>query len=231
MIITWHVQGTYGHTAGMARVDLVRDWHSWHDDYRDPRSELSKRLGEVQLAIREWADAQPAGLARILSICAGQGHDVVGALADHARRADITGMLVELEPDNVTAANEALTGAGLTGVRAVVGDAGLTSSYGAAVPADLVLVCGVFGNIPDEDVQRTVVALPSVCAAGATVVWTRHRRAPDLTPAIRGWLAAAGFEELAFRSPGTDRYAVGVARLTGPPASVAEDRRLFAFNR
>jgi hypothetical protein len=209
----------------------VHDWRRWHDDYLDPSSELSQRLAVVQQAIREWADALPAGPARLLSICACQGHDVLGALADHPRRGDITGVLVELDLDNVAAANEALAAAGLTGVRARVGDAGHTSSYDAAVPANLVLACGVFGNIPDDDVQRTVAALSGLCDADATVIWTRHRRAPDLTPTIRGWLADAGFEEVAFCSPGPDRYAVGIARLTGPPRALGDDRRLFAFTR
>jgi hypothetical protein len=67
-----------------------------------------------------------------------------------------------------------------------------------AVPADLVLVCGVFGNISDDDVKTTVLALPTLCAHGGTVIWTRHRREPDLTGAIRTWFKEAGFVERAF---------------------------------
>jgi hypothetical protein len=143
----------------------------------------------------------------------------------------VTGLLVELDPDNVAAAQDALLAAGLRGLRAVVADAGLTSSYAGAVPADLVLVCGVFGNICDEDVRRTVGALPMLCAAGGTVVWTRHRREPDLTPSIQAWFATAGFEQLGFTSPGPDRFAVGVQRLVAPPDPAAPPARLFAFNR
>lgn len=42
--------------------------------------------------------------------------------------------------------------------------------YADAVPADLVLLCGIFGNIPDADVQATVRAAPQLCAPGAEVV-------------------------------------------------------------
>ena len=207
----------------------VRDWQRWHDDYADPSSELSRRLAVVQRAIRAWADEQPPGQRRVLSLCAGQGHDLVGALRDHPRREDVAGLLVEIDPANVAAANDALRAAGLVRLRAVVGDAGAMAALTSTPPADLVLVCGVFGNVTDEDVQRTVSALPSLCAPAGTVIWTRHRRPPDLTPSIRSWFAEAGFREVAFSSPGPNRFAVGVHRSLGQPAETVD--RLFTFVR
>ena len=68
-------------------------------------------------------------------------------------------------------------------------DAGRTDAYVDAVPAQIVLACGLFGNISEEDIQRTVLSLPMLCARGATVIWTRHRRPPDLTPVIRAWFS------------------------------------------
>jgi hypothetical protein len=210
----------------------VRDWQAWHDDYGDPRSELSRRLLVVQQAIRTWLDARPPGPQRVLSLCAGQGQDVVGALRGHPRREEVTGLLVELDPRNVAVAEDALWEAGLRGLAAVAADAGCTSGLVAHAPADLVLVCGVFGNVTDDDAHRTVNALPALCAAAGTVIWTRHRRAPDLTPMIRSWLDTAGFEEVAFTSPGPDSFAVGVHRFArlGPPAGGLPDR-LFTFVR
>jgi hypothetical protein len=113
----------------------------------------------------------------------------------------------------------------------VTGDAGVTDAYAGAAPADLVLACGVLGNVPDKDAERTVRSLPQLCAVGATVVWTRHRRSPDLTPRIRAWFAEAGFRELAFDSPGPDSFSVGVHRLDGPPLPFERGRRLFTFAR
>jgi hypothetical protein len=99
-----------------------------------------------------------------------------------------------------------------------------------STPANLVLVCGVFGNVTDADVERTIHALPALCAARATVVWTRHRRAPDLTPAIRRWFAEAGFDELGFDSPGPGRFAVGAHQFVGEPRPLPDPpRRLFTF--
>jgi len=87
------------------------------------------------------------------------------------------------------------------------------------------------GNVPDADVERTVRALPSLCAPGATVIWTRHRGAPDLTPAIRGWFAESGFAEQAFVAPDDVLFSVGTHVLTGTPAPFTPGVRLFAFDR
>ena len=107
-------------------------------------------------------------------------------------------------------------------------DAGNTRRYADAVPADLLLLCGIFGNVSDEDVRRTVAAVPRLVSSDATVIWTRSRRAPDLTPQIRGWFVDAGCEELAFNAPDGELFSVGVSRFTGTPAPL-EDERLFGF--
>ncbi len=99
-------------------------------------------------------------------------------------------------------------------------DAGDPAAYVKAVPADLVLMAGVFGNISDADVRRTIGALPQLCAAGATVIWTRTRRAPDLTPTVRRWLRAAGFIEETFHAPDGVLFYVGVHRFTGVPEAL-----------
>jgi len=117
----------------------------------------------------------------------------------------------------VAAARVAAGVAGLGGVRVERADAGDLASYVGAVPADLVLLVGVFGNTSDADVRGTVEALPELCGPGATVIWTRGRRAPDLTPAIRRWLTDSGFVERAFHAPDDALFSVGVHRFTGRP--------------
>ena len=74
------------------------------------------------------------------------------------------------------------------------------------MPADVVLACGIFGNVSTEDIHRFVAFAPALCAPGATVIWTRHRRPPDRTDDIRHWFAAAGFDELAFAAAGSRRH-------------------------
>ena len=109
------------------------------------------------------------------------------------------------------------------------GDAGVTDVYIGAVPAQIILACGVFGNIPDDDISRTVEALASLCAADAVVIWTRHRMAPDLTPTIRSWFDEAGFVEVAFDGPDNTFFAIGVHRLVRKPRALRPGQRLFTF--
>ncbi|GAA3433694.1 hypothetical protein GCM10018954_032980 [Kutzneria kofuensis] len=195
----------------------------WHIAYDDPESGLTRRLAHVRRRVLEAVERVPSGEIRLISMCAGQGLDVAGALSGFARSADVVGRLVELDPANVTAARERLSG---YRIEVVEGDASLTSAY---FPADVVLACGVFGNVSDEDIHRTVSVLPSLCREGATVVWTRHHEPPDLTPTIRAWFAEAGFEELGFDTEPGYSYSVGTHRLVGKPLPYRDDVKMFDF--
>jgi len=206
-----------------------RDWVEWHRDYEDPHSPLSRRLELVQGHLRAEFDRAPAGEVRLVSLCAGQGRDVIGVLAGHPRRDDVHARLVELDERNVAVARRAATAAGLHSVEVRQGDAGSTDACVGAVPAQIVLACGIFGNIGVSDIRTTVAALPSLCAPGALVVWTRHRKAPDLTTDIRSWFGAAGFREEAFDVSRDGFMSVGAHRLTGDPATLVPGRRLFSF--
>jgi cytochrome c biogenesis protein CcdA len=114
----------------------------------------------------------------------------------------------------------------LAGIEIVTGDASITDAYAGAVPADLVLVCGVFGNISEADIQRTASSVPMLAAPGATVMWTRHRGDPDVTPSIRGWFRDAGCSEIAFDHVPDSPASVGVARFEGTPAPLVDQKRL-----
>src|SRR5262245_38107784 len=171
------------------------DWHAWHRRYDDPDSHLSQRLHAVQALVRAALDQAAPGPISAISICAGQGRDLLGVLADHPRSADVAARLVGRDPQNAETAREAARRAALSGVEVVTGDASISNAYDGAIPADLVLVCGVFGNISDHDIARTIAYLPRLCAPGATAIWTRHRKLPDLTVNIRQWFAEQGFEE------------------------------------
>jgi hypothetical protein len=208
---------------------MTSHWVEWHDPYDDPDSPLSHRLRVVQQRIRETLDGQRAGPVRLISLCAGQGRDVIEVLADHPRRSDVDALLVDIETANIAVAAESIAAAGLTGVRGVVGDAADTTLYADVAPAEIVLVCGVFGNISDDDTAHTIEQLPALCAEQGTVIWTRHRRPPDRTPAIRAQFTAAGFTELHFDRPDEHVFTVGVHRMHRSPASLRPGVRLFTF--
>jgi Putative methyltransferase len=206
-----------------------RDWVEWHRDYDDPGSLLSRRGQLVQGHLRAELERMPAGDVRLISLCAGQGRDVIGVLTGHPRRDDVRARLVELDERNVALARQAAQAAGLPGVEVLRADAGVTDACAGAVPAQIVLACGIFGNISDRDIQATVAALPSLCAPGALVLWTRHRRPPDLTPVIRSWFGEAGFREEAFDISPDGFMSVGAHRLTGAPVPLTLGQRLFTF--
>ena len=67
-------------------------------------SPLRKRLAIVQAQIRDALDRCAPGPIRVISMCAGQGHDLIGALDGHPRAADVRARLVELHPRNCEAA-------------------------------------------------------------------------------------------------------------------------------
>lgn len=203
------------------------DWRTWHADYEDPDSALGRRLVVVQEQIRAALDRSAPGPVRAISICAGQGHDLIGVLVDHPRRAEIAARLVELDEHNVLIARRATHAAGLDMVEVVAGDASVTDAYAVAVPADLILLCGVLGNISAADIANTISRLPLLCAPAATVIWTRHRHPPDLTPYIRETFEQDGFAELSFED--SPPFGVGVNRLLVAPQPFQGAIRLFDF--
>lgn len=204
------------------------DWHAWHGAYDSPDSALTRRLHTVRERIRSVLDAAPPGPVRVVSVCAGQGLDLIGVLADHPRRADVSARLVELDPRNTRAARASAARLGLSGVEVVTGDASLTDAYAGAVPADLVLMVGVFGNVTVEDIERTTDFLTRLCAPGGTVIWSRHRKAPDVFPRICGRLEERGFARVWLSDPGA-RQGIGVHRFTGEPRPLEAGARMFTF--
>lgn len=204
------------------------DWHAWHGAYDAPDSPLAVRLHTVQHRISLALDDSPPGPLRVVSACAGQGRDLIGALDGHPRRADVTARLVELDPRNTAEAGRAATALGLTGVEAVTGDAALTDAYAGLAPADLVLLCGLFGNITLDDIERVTDYCTRLCAHGGTVIWTRNRQQPDVFPRICAWLEERGFTRVWVNDP-ERAQGVGVHRFTGRPRQLPLGERMFTF--
>lgn len=206
------------------------DWLEWHDAYASPDSVLGGRLAAVQEQITRHLDRTAPGPVRVISACAGDGRDLLGVLAGRSDAARVSALLVEHDARLADRARSAASSLPST-IEVVQGDAARSDVYASAAPADLVLLCGIFGNISDTDVRTTVEAAPGLCTPGAAVVWTRNRRDPDLTPDIRRWFADAGFEEEAFVAPDGVGWSVGVHRLASAPRPLERGRRWFTFLR
>ena len=157
----------------------------------------------------------------------GRGRDIATAATGHPRAADLSGCLVELDEELAAAAREHLATLGSRlDVRAA--DAGDPDVWADVVPVDLLLLCGIFGNVPDDDVERTVLASSAIGRPGATVIWTRHRRPPDLTPAIRGWFTAAGCTRSG-SGRAVREASASVPSCSGCERALDRSQRLFAF--
>jgi hypothetical protein len=209
---------------------VKRDWEDWHRDYEDANSDLSRRLAVVQTEIRKVLPLAPTTDFKLVSICAGQAHDIIGALSGYSRADRVKARLVELNPHNVAQIRAKAAAAGLD-LEVVEGDAADSRLYEGAIPADLVLAVGIFGNISEADVFTTIDALPQFCRPGATVLWSRGRRyKPDITPQIRSRFIAAGFVETAFHAPDGANFQIGAARYEGPALKLRR-AHLFTFVR
>jgi len=211
----------------------MRDYKAWLEAYDDPASGLSWRVQAVRAAISAALDAA-VGPVRIISACSGDGRDVIGALAARADAGKVTATLLEIHPDIAERARRAADQAGLRQLKACTLDAGRSDAYAGLVPVDLVLLVGIFGNIDDSDLHRTIAASPQLCSPGATVVWSRGRGGSliDRNDEVRAAFRVAGFTELDYRTHDCGhRPAVGVVRYDGPPIPLERGRTWFTFRR
>jgi hypothetical protein len=210
------------------------DWHDWYEAYGDPQSPLSKRLEVVQ-SLLAVVLGRGDGPVRLLNLCSGDGRDTIPVVAASEREVDAC--LVELDPGLADAARHAAGEAGVD-VEVRTGDAGEVATFEDRLPVDVLMLCGIFGNVADADVVRTVAAARLMVAAGGAVIWTRGHHVPedptehtdDPAEWVRGRFEAMGFEEVAFVKPDDESYRVGVVRQRQVVDQSLPDR-LFSFVR
>ncbi|MCA0435027.1 MAG: SAM-dependent methyltransferase [Actinobacteria bacterium] len=229
--------------GGTAQDPRLRDYVAWHTAYDDPSSALSARLREVQAQLTTYLEGTAPAAVQVISVCAGEGRDILGVLAQRDDRERVTGALVEIDEAICAVADAEIVALGCAG-RIIVrrADAGLLSAYEGLRPADLLLLSGIMGNITAADIRRLIHVARTLCAPGATVLWTRGAQEPDLGPAIRAWFDEAGFERVSVTEQveGT-AMRVGVERLVADPASPLPEEaalqpsgpegRIFTFYR
>ncbi len=212
---------------------MSRDWSEWYRAYDDPQSSLSRRLDAVRAQLRLLLLAA-SGPVRIVSLCSGDGRDTLPVVAQ--TRVDATVLLVELDPTLAEAARISARDLGLPAVEVRTADAGTTTSYDGAQPADVLMACGVFGNIPDDDIATSIATFPSFLASGGSAIWTRGCRVQqdptaydgDPSELVRLLFADAGFEEIAFIADPLG-FRVGVHRWPGAAGTLAPGTRMFTF--
>lgn len=209
----------------------VSHWRRWHVDYDDPGSSLARRLVVVQDAIRSALPVPVTGAWRAASVCAGDGRDLIEVLASWPGGQHAQALLVERDPDLAGSARQAAGDHGLAAVEVVAGDAALLATFDRIAPVDLLLICGVLGNISEDDAMHTITCLPQLCRPGAVLIWTRGRRDGDQTPMIRAALRERDFNELDFVAPSDAIFSVGVARYVGPLQELDRNQSMFTFGK
>lgn len=219
----------------------MRDYQDWHQRYDDPRSGLSWRLERVRHHINEVLDGRPGPL-RVLSVCSGDGRDLLGVLAKRPDADRVSAVLIELHPVLAQQARDAAIDAGLSQIEVRTADASNPDAYDGAAPADLVLLVGILGNIADIDVWRLIDFAPRLCTPGATLIWSRGRHFTrelpgvtlgDLNDEVRARFAEACFTEIAYQTHDTSGLpALGVVLYEGSGTNEPlESGRLFTFLR
>ena len=208
----------------------MTDWPAWHKAYDSPGSSLARRLEVVRRRVGESLSALSArGEVRILSLCAGDGRDLLPELAV-ARARTSHAILIEKDPVLAAAARSAARDRGLSDVAIIIGDAGRSATFARWLPVDLLLLCGIFGNISEDDIRLTVAAAPAMVRPDGIVIWTRGNMEPELRPAIRQWFNEASFDEVAFDGE-PEPYGVGVGRRRLGAAGRELPELLFQFHR
>ena len=208
----------------------IRDWSSWHDEYEKEGSELHLRKSCVQKNIAEIVDQSQPGPVTIVSICGGQCREVIGALENHPRRADIRGRLVELDPENAAFASAWAKQVGLDNLEIFHGDASLTNSYKDLPPVDIVVISGVFGHIDDADRKRLIGFVRQLVRDDGFVVWTSHSLGGGKAEEVRQHFRNFNFiEDNHAVLPGQFGFTVTRSRYTGEPVAFEPDATLFSF--
>jgi SAM-dependent methyltransferase len=214
----------------------ISDWTDWHDEYDDPDSELASRMRGVRARVIAAVEVCPPGPVTLVSICGGQGREVIGALEHHPRRADLRGRLVELDPTNAEIARRSAHDAHLDGFEVVTGDASLSDSYAGLPPVDVVVVSGVLGHLDDHDQLGLVRFLHQLLRPGGRVVWTFFRLRDDprrdaKLERMRDHFTEQRFDETTMDLLAGDEFGftVAVSTFEGEREPFRAGERIFSF--
>jgi hypothetical protein len=208
----------------------MKDWVAWHGAYDDPSSSLARRLEVVRQRLGAVLDARATQPQRLLSLCAGDGRDVIPVLAVRRASSPVSALLIEKDGELARRAAEAAASANLASVEVRCADAGDPSSFNDVLPVDVLLLCGIFGNVEYGQVKAIIEVVPRLLSDDACVIWTRGASEPDRRPELRRWFRETGLAEVSFDGA-PERFGVGVNRLLRPRSDTPRQlpSRLFTF--
>jgi 16S rRNA G966 N2-methylase RsmD len=209
-----------------------RVWSDWPQEVYQQQS-YQQRLSKVQEHFAECLDNVPRGPVRVLSLCAGDGRDVIGVLNSHPRRTDVSAWLIESNRQCVAICVRQAASVGLQKtVNFVCGDATLCVTYKNIATADIVLICGVWGHVAANQRAQLVAGIASLCKPDAAVIWTRGL-VPNMSrmQEIQSHFAGLAWNKVRVSSTPDQRWAVATYRYSGPRHQLSKSGRLFRFRR
>jgi hypothetical protein len=209
-----------------------RSWTGWPDEaYAQNRYQL--RLESVQQHLIVCLDEAPRGPIRLISICSGDGRDVIGVLKTHQRRKDMSARLIELDRQSVVAGMREASLVGLQDtVRFFNRDATDYATYQGMAPADIVLACGVWGHVPTRERVGLTSALAGLCSPRGTVTWTRGiSNGTARLREIESLFASSTWERVRITITPDNKWAVATYRRDGQSTVLPRTGRIFNFER
>jgi Methyltransferase domain len=217
------------HTHGTIQA---MDWDNWHKLY-ETSEDFRTRLRMVCQQISAVLDRCPDGPIRIISICAGDGRDVLEAVSEHHRCGDVQAFLLDNHAASLERGQRSAEKASMSeNLHFMNADASLASSFTGLGHADLVLISGVLGHLDHADVPRLITKLPMLVKKGGSVIWTRHLKLHDggkQIPSIRKMFLKSHFQETFFGCASPEGFVVVCDRFCGNQTPLDGGQRLFDF--
>jgi ubiquinone/menaquinone biosynthesis C-methylase UbiE len=207
-------------------------WSGWPElAYQRPH--MRERLRIVQEQLAECLDQAPRGPLQILSICAGDGRDVIGVLQSHRRQKDVEAYLVELNGQSVTEGIKQMEASGLENVvNFINADATDYSTYKNLAPCDIVLLCGVLGHVPANGLAKLIHALASFCKPGGKIIWTRKiSKGEHLLKQVQSQFDDNLWSPVRQDSTFNKKWVVCTYRYRGPALEIPRNGRIFTFRK
>ncbi len=195
------------------------------------RAGYQQRLAAVERHLGESLDLAPGGPLRIASMCAGDGRDVLRVVKTHSRRSDVVAWLVELSGNSVADGAAHARRAGLEHtVNFLHADATSFATYRNIAPADVLLVCGVWGHVPLDEQASLVCASGMLCKPGGVVIWTRGvRQGTARFDAVRALFASPTWDEVRVTITPDAKWAIATHRCLGPASVLPASGPIFHF--
>jgi hypothetical protein len=205
-------------------------WNNWPKRAYE-RASYRQRLAAVEFHLRESLDLAPAGQVRIIALCAGDGRDVINVVGSHPRCHEVSAWLVEADGNSIQTGTSWARAAGLQdNVRFLHCDATSYATYLGIAPADILLVCGVWGHVPPEERNSVIDACKAICRPGGVVIWTRGvRLGMARLHEICHLFTPSTWEQVRLTVTSTAKWAVATHRLLESAEKLPTSGRIFHF--